>query len=74
MVSLFWGNKDNFEPVAFCPKDEVEARIMEFLDEQGYNEDIFYIRSWTERGVTHYDYVDLSHFFYTVPFKINMED
>ena len=71
MVTLFWGNKERFEPVAYCPEDEVTARMVEYLEEHGYKNELFYIRSWTENGVTHYDYGDWTYFFYSVPFGIS---
>ena len=71
MVTLFWGNQGNFEKVAYCPKDEVYAHIMEFLKNKGMNKDVYYIRAWVQGGRTYYDYGKWDTFFYSVPFEIS---
>ena len=69
MVSVFWGNKDEFMKIGDCTSDEVLTIINDFLK----NKDIEapYIRYWTENGVTYYDYGDWSRFCYSVPFYIS---
>ena len=43
--------------------------MIEFLKEKGI--EASYIRSWTENGVTYYDYGDWSRYCYTVPFYLS---
>lgn len=71
MVTLFWGNQDEFELVCECRKSEVHTKIMHFLGGKDPDTKIYYIREWTDHGVTHYDYGSWSKFFYSVPFGIS---
>ena len=69
MVTIFWGNKDQFERIGYCDKDDAMGVMVEFLKEKGIEAP--YIRSWTENGITYYDYGDWSRYCYTVPFYLS---
>lgn len=69
MVTLYWGNKDNFERIGYCGEDDAMGIMVEFLKEKRI--EIPYIRSWTENGITYYDYGDWSRYCYSVPFYIS---